>query len=159
MFNISKQAAGCIFDKVDDDFRIFMTNKRTWCHSSGDIDVGDGCSRQDVLLTSLRCWWTIQYIEKNKKSRQHNDSVINILNRSPSKNHQHKVVTNITVTDWLSVSKTGFNVMPEYSNQQGPERLSWTLVLWIWRPFKPEYSTGESPLKAKNGKWTDWRRY
>ena len=53
MFNIAKQAADCIFDKVDDDFRIFMTNKRTWCHSSGEIDVGDGCSRRNVLVIIL----------------------------------------------------------------------------------------------------------
>ena len=26
---------------------------------SGDIDVGDGCWRQNVLMTSLRCWWPI----------------------------------------------------------------------------------------------------
>ena len=36
----------------------------------GDIDVGDGCWGQNVLVTSLRCWY--------------NDSVTNILNRSPS---------------------------------------------------------------------------
>ena len=37
--------------------------------------------------------------QHNEKSRQHNDSVTNILNRSPSEIHQHNVVTNITVTN------------------------------------------------------------
>ena len=48
-------------------------------------DVGD---RFKMLVTDLRCWWPIWYIEKNhqlnEKSRQHNDSVTNILNRSRS---------------------------------------------------------------------------
>ena len=51
MVNIARQAADCIFDKVGDDFRIFMTNKTTWCHLSGYIDVGDGCWRRNVLVT------------------------------------------------------------------------------------------------------------
>ena len=41
--------------------------------------------------------------EHNEKSHQHNDSVTNILNRSPSLNHQHNVVTNITVTGYSTV--------------------------------------------------------
>ena len=28
-------------------------------HPFGDIVVGDGCWRQNVLVTSLRCWWPI----------------------------------------------------------------------------------------------------
>ena len=28
----------------------------------GYIDVGDGCWRPNVLVTSLRCWWPIQDI-------------------------------------------------------------------------------------------------
>jgi len=59
-----------------------------------DIDVGGECWRQNVLVTSLNVadrsnmlvtdlihWKDHQH---NGKSRQHNDSVTNILNRSPS---------------------------------------------------------------------------
>ena len=53
MFNIAKQAADCIFDKVDDDFRIFMTNKITWCHWSGYIDVGDNYKIQHHDLINI----------------------------------------------------------------------------------------------------------
>jgi len=28
----------------------------------GYIDVGDGCWRPNVLVTSLRCWWSIQNV-------------------------------------------------------------------------------------------------
>ena len=28
--------------------------------NKGDIDIGDGCWRPNVLVTSLRCWWPIQ---------------------------------------------------------------------------------------------------
>ena len=31
---------------------------------TGYIDVGDSCWRPNVLVTSLRCWWPIYYIEK-----------------------------------------------------------------------------------------------
>ena len=41
-----------------------------------------------MLVTELIHW----------KNRQHNDSVTNILHRSPSWNHQHNVVTNITTS-------------------------------------------------------------
>ena len=56
----------------------------------GDIDVSDGCWRQNVFVTSLRCWWLIQDVgdwfkmlvtdlihwknhQHNEKSRQHDD--------------------------------------------------------------------------------------
>ena len=47
-----------------------------------------------MLVTDLIHWENHHH---NEKSRQHNDSVTNILNRSSSLNHQHKVITNITV--------------------------------------------------------------
>jgi len=72
----------------------------------GYIDVGDGCWRPNVLVTSLRCWWLIQVTDlihwenhqHNGKSRQHNDSITNISNRLPSSSHQHNDVTNITMS-------------------------------------------------------------
>jgi len=50
--------------------------------TNGDIDVGDGCWRQHLLVTSLRCWWPIWYIEK---SHQHNDSATTIIKSPTSK--------------------------------------------------------------------------
>ena len=45
------------------------------------MDVGDGCWRPNVLGTDLIHWENHQHIEK---SRQHNDSVANSRNQSPS---------------------------------------------------------------------------
>ena len=57
----------------------------TVCWWNNDFDFGDGCWRQNVLVTSLICWWLIWYVgdrlnklkkyQHNDKSRQHNDSV------------------------------------------------------------------------------------
>ena len=46
-----------------------------------------------MLVTDKIHWTNYQH---NKKRRQHNDSVTNILNRSLIINHQYNVVTNIT---------------------------------------------------------------
>ena len=69
-----------------------------WTELVGYIGVGDGCWRWNLLITSLRCWWPIYLIEKitkitNKRS-QHNDSVTDILNRSPTLSHQHNLDDN-----------------------------------------------------------------
>ena len=57
--------------------------------NSSCIDDGDGCWRPNVLVTSLRCWWPIQYIVK----------VTNIMILPPTSqiSHRHKI-TNITIS-------------------------------------------------------------
>ena len=56
----------------------------------GYIVVGDGCWIQFVLVTSLRCLWTIWDVGYHK-----HDSITNIAKLSPMVTHHHKV-TNIT---------------------------------------------------------------
>ena len=82
---------------------------------SCEIDVGDGCWRQNVLVTDLIHWKNHQHNEKN---HQHNDSVTNISNRSPLSSHQHNDVTNITVIYG--------NISPIFKNLP---------VQW-WKPIK-----------------------
>ena len=41
---------------VEENFELLITYLRYF----GYIDVGDGCWRPNVLVTSLRCWWPIQ---------------------------------------------------------------------------------------------------
>ena len=50
-----------------------------------------------MLVTDLTHWKNHQH---NEKSRQHNNHVTKILNRSLSFSQQHNDVTNITVTKW-----------------------------------------------------------
>ena len=62
----------------------------------GDIDVGDGCWRQNVLVTSLRFWWQIKYIDKITNITK---KVTNIMILpSKSKIGHHHLVTNITMS-------------------------------------------------------------
>ena len=74
----------------------------------GDKYVGDNF---EMLVTDLRFWWRIKYIKNhqhNENSRQHNNSVTNILNLSPSLSHKHNAVTNIIIADQYSrIAKTG----------------------------------------------------
>ena len=60
----------------------------------GNIDVGDGCWRPKVLVTSLRCWWPTYNIEKVTNITK---NVANIMILPPTSqiSHHHKV-TNIT---------------------------------------------------------------
>ena len=75
----------------------------------GHIDIGDGCWSQNVLVTTLRCWWrfwsptSIIFLLSwralaFKRCHQHRNSVNNIRKLSPTLSHQHHGVTNITVT-------------------------------------------------------------
>ena len=51
-----------------------------------------------ILVTDFLHW----------KSYENNDSTINISKLSSSKNHQNKVVTNITVTDCISKTNISY---------------------------------------------------
>ena len=60
------------------------------------INVGDGCWRPNVLVSSLRCWWPIQYIMKITIITK---QVANIMILPPtSENSHHHKVTNITMS-------------------------------------------------------------
>ena len=62
----------------------------------GDINIGDLCWRRNAQVTDL-----IDQKDTNiTESRQHNDSLLNILNRSSSSIQQYNNVTNVTVTDF-----------------------------------------------------------
>ena len=63
-------------------------------NSQGHIDVGDGCWRPNVLVTSLRCWLPIQDV-----GDRFNTKVINMIILPPRSEigHHHKV-TNITMS-------------------------------------------------------------
>ena len=63
--------------------RKIWTSKKDESPWHEDIDVGDKCvgDKLKMLLSDLKHWKNHQH---NEKSRQHNDSVTDILNRSPS---------------------------------------------------------------------------
>ena len=67
----------------------------------GHIDVGDGCWRPNVLVPSLRCWWSIQDVGDRhiEKTTNITKKVANIMILSPTSeiSHHHKV-TNITMS-------------------------------------------------------------
>ena len=78
-------------------------------------DVG-----QFILISTLRCWWRfprVEYLTNARKSRQHNDSVMNILKPSCQ---FHKV----TVTAVLLMHKLFSSV--------GTQRWPWYLKMPYW---------------------------
>ena len=48
-----------ILNKIVYGFSTKSLAPRRW-DQYGYIDVGDGCWRPNVLVTSLRCWWPLQ---------------------------------------------------------------------------------------------------
>ena len=89
-----------------------MSSTYNLCHQhhksitdiKGYIDVGDGCWRPNVLVTSLRCWWPIQDVGDRFRmlvtdlmhweNHQHNEKVTNIIVLPPTSeiSHHHKVI-------------------------------------------------------------------
>ena len=94
-----------------------------WTKIKGDIDVGDMFK---MLVTDvIHC----KNHQHNEKSRHHNDSFTNILNRSPSKNHQHNVVAKLR-RETIKFVSSEFEIFRLY--RRTDFEYNFALQFWPW---------------------------